>query len=136
MNKKSELRELTVTELRQIVRENELEISGFSKMKKDDLIEEIFDLIQEAWRMEDDESETEEVQEVEIGKRGGKKRTINIYKDGELINTIDGLVKTCVWSVENGIANQGWVKNSLRTGLETVPGRKFKEGGYRFEYAD
>ena len=148
MMKKSELRELTVKELRTIVKENELEIVGAWKMKKDELVEEIYVMIYEAWGIVDDESpeeikvegveEVEEVQEEKpsLNKRGGKKKSINVYKDGELIETIDGLINTLKWSVENGIANQGWVKNSLKTGKETVAGRKFKEGGYKFEYAE
>ena len=58
------------------------------------------------------------------------------YKDGELIKTIDGVLKTFDWAKENNIAHQDWVKRSLRTGEETESGWKYKEGGYLFKYAD
>ena len=61
-------------------------------------------------------------------------RTVEIYKDGELIKTIDGVLKTFDWAKENNIAHQDWVKRSLRTGEETEAGWKYKEGGYLFKY--
>ncbi|PFZ06579.1 hypothetical protein COL63_27410 [Bacillus pseudomycoides] len=69
-------------------------------------------------------------------RKKGRTRTIEVYKDGVHIETIEGLIKTFKWAEENKICNQGWIKNSLRTGNETVAGRKFKEGGYRFKYAE
>ncbi|QRZ95027.1 Rho termination factor N-terminal domain-containing protein [Bacillus sp. LJBS06] len=69
-------------------------------------------------------------------KRGAKKRKIEVYKDGKLIQTIDGLMETFNWVTENKITNVGWVKRSLKTGEETAAGYKYREGGYLFKYAN
>ncbi|CAI6329488.1 Rho termination factor N-terminal domain-containing protein [Bacillus subtilis] len=69
-------------------------------------------------------------------KRGAKKRKIEVYKDGQLIQTIDGLMETFNWVTENKITNVGWVKRSLKTGEETAAGYKYREGGYLFKYAN
>ena len=130
--KKSELRTMTVTELRQIVRDEGLEITGAWKMKKDDLVEEIFIDICEAWDIEDDETIVEE----EPKKKSRRGRKIEVYKDGEVVKTLESLMETFKWAQKNKIANQGWVKESLKSGRETTPGRKYKEGGYKFSYLD
>ncbi|PFZ20100.1 hypothetical protein [Bacillus wiedmannii] len=73
--------------------------------------------------------------EPQLEKRRGRTRTIEIYKDGVHIETIEGLINTFNWAKENYICNQGWIRHSLKTGKETIPGRKFKDGGYLFKYA-
>ena len=120
--KKSELRAMTVTELRQIVRDEGLTITGAWKMKKDDLVEEIFIDICEAWDIEDDETIVVE----EPKKKSQRGRKIEVYKDGEKVKTLESLMETFKWAKENKIANQGWVKESLKSGRETTPGRKFE----------
>lgn len=75
-------------------------------------------------------------EQYETKRVGAKKKRINVYKDGKLIKTIDGLMETFKWITENNITNVGWVKRSLKTGEETKAGYKYKEGGYKFEYAD
>lgn len=140
MQKKSELRELSVTELRNLIREYQLEITGSWKMKKEDLIESIFIEVEEAWEMIDDEAIAEEVEvieekpEIEEQAKRGRTKTVLVFKNGELIKTIDGFIKTLKWATENNIANQGWVKRSLKRREETKPGFKYKEGGYFFWY--
>ena len=69
-------------------------------------------------------------------RKHGRTRTIEVYKDGILISTIEGLLNTFKWASTNNICNTGWIRNSLKTGQETIPGRKFKEGGYLFKYKD
>lgn len=64
-------------------------------------------------------------------KRG---RQIVVYKDGNQIKQLNSLKETFEWAKENDICNQGWIKRSLRFNEETKPGRKFKEGGYLFQY--
>lgn len=129
--KKSELREMTVTELRQIVRDEDLPITGAWKMKKDNLVEEVFSMICEAWNIENDEIEEEIIEEP---KKEIKGKRIDVYKDGEKVKTLESLTDTLKWAKDNKVANQGWVKESLRSGRETVAGRKYKEGGYLFTY--
>jgi len=130
--KKSELRAMTVKDLRDIVRDEGLAITGAWKMKKDDLVEEIFIDICEAWDIEDDETIVVE----EPKKKSRRGRRIEVYKDGEVVKTLESLMETFKWAKENKIANQGWVKESLKSGRETTPGRKYKEGDYRFSYLD
>lgn len=142
--KKSELREMTVKQLRELVRDNDLEIVGAWKMKKNDLVEEIYELVFEAWEIEDDETieetteETvaeevvEEVEEEPKRRRHGK--TIKVFKDGEEVIQLNSLTETFKWAADNKICNQGWVKESLRSGRETTPGFRYKEGGYLFKY--
>ena len=130
--KKSELRTMTVKELREIVRDENLPIKGAWKMKKDDLVEEVYDMICEAWNIEDDETIVVE----EPKKKSQRGRKIEVYKDGEVVKTLESLMETFKWAKENKIANSGWVKESLKSGRETTPGRKYKEGGYKFSYLD
>ena len=130
--KKSDLRKMKVKDLRDIVRDEGLAIAGAWKMKKDDLVEEIFIDICEAWDIEDDETIVVE----EPKKKSQRGRKIEVYKDGEKVKTLESLMETFKWAKENKIANQGWVKESLRSGRETTPGRKYKEGGYKFSYLD
>ena len=130
--KKSELRAMTVKELREIVRDENLPITGAWKMKKDDLVEEVFSMICESWNIENDEEIVVEVEEPK--KKSRKVRKIEVYKDGEKVKTLESLMQTFKWATENKIANSGWVRESLRSGRETTPGRKYKEGGYLFKY--
>jgi len=67
-------------------------------------------------------------------RRGNRKKHIQIFKDGILILTIEGLIETMKWASENNICNSGWIRESLRTGRETIAGRKYKVGGYKFQY--
>ncbi|PEN61601.1 Rho termination factor N-terminal domain-containing protein [Bacillus wiedmannii] len=145
------LQDMKVKELRDLA--GEKNIAGRWDMKKDQLIsaiervllleeatnlgltiepamsnEDIKNLISEAQNSQDKESTT--------SNRKGRTRIINVYKDGQLINKIEGLLKTFKWAAENNISNQGWVKHSLKNNVPTVPGRKFKEGGYLFQYAE
>ncbi|PHA62847.1 Rho termination factor N-terminal domain-containing protein [Bacillus wiedmannii] len=145
------LQDMKVKELRDLA--GEKNIAGRWDMKKDQLIsaikrvllleestklgltiepgmsnEDIKNLISEAQR-------TQEKEEV-ISSRKGRTRIINVYKDGQLVETIEGLLNTFKWAAENNISNQGWVKHSLKNNVPTVPGRKFKEGGYLFQYAE
>ena len=140
----------TVKELRSIIKECGLEIKGAWKMTKNELLVNIINELPE------EEVTTEEVEEVEVKEveveekpeveevettesksktRKGNKKIIEVYKDGELVNTLDSLTETFKWARENKIANAGWVRNSLKTGQETVAGSKYKEGGYLFKYA-
>ena len=140
----------TVKELRSIIKECGLEITGAWKMTKNELLVNIINELPE------EEVTTEEVEEVEVKEveveekpeveevetteskyktRKGNKKIIEVYKDGELVNTLDSLTETFKWSKENKIANAGWVRNSLKTGQETKAGSKYKEGGYLFKYA-
>ena len=130
--KKSELRTMTVKELREIVRDENLPIKGAWKIKKNDLVEEVYDMICEAWDIEDDEEIVVEVEEPKKKRR--KVRKIEVYKDGEKVKTLESLTETFKWATENEIANAGWVRESLKSGRETTPGRKYKEGGYLFKY--
>lgn len=66
-------------------------------------------------------------------KRG---RQIIVLKDGVQIKRLHSLKEAFTWAEEFGICNQGWVKRSLRNKEETLPGRKFKEGGYLFQYLE
>ncbi|HJG97102.1 MAG TPA: hypothetical protein K8V90_08390 [Romboutsia timonensis] len=140
----------TVKELRSIIKECGLEIKGAWKMTKNELLVNIINELPE------EEVTTEEVEEVEVKEveveekpeveevkttesksktRKGNKKIIEVYKDGELVNTLDSLTETFKWAKENKIANAGLVRNSLKTGQETVAGSKYKEGGYLFKYA-
>lgn len=140
----------TVKELRSIIKECGLEIKGAWKMTKNELLVNIINELPE------EEVTTEEVEEVEVKEveveekpeveevettesksktRKGNKKIIEVYKDGELVNTLDSLTETFKWAKENKIANAGWVRNSLKTGQETKAGSKYKEGGYLFKYA-
>ena len=83
-----------------------------------------------------EEAQTESVEETPKKKKNGRTRVINVFKDGELIETIEGLMETFKWVTENNITNVGWVKRSLKTGEETNAGYKYKIGGYKFEYAN
>ena len=138
----------TVKELRSIIKECGLEIKGAWKMTKNELLVNIINELPE-------EETTEEVKEVEVQEvevkedreeeietteskpktKKGNRKIIEVYKDGELVNTLDSLTETFKWARENKIANAGWVRNSLKTGQETVAGSKYKEGGYLFKYA-
>lgn len=140
----------TVKELRSIIKERGLEIKGAWKMTKNELLVNIINELPE------EEVTTEEVEEVEVKEveveekpeveevettesksktKKGNKKIIEVYKDGELVNTLDSLTETFKWAKENKIANAGWVRNSLKTGQETKAGSKYKEGGYLFKYA-
>ena len=140
----------TVKELRSIIKECGLEVKGAWKMTKNELLVNIINELPE------EEVTTEEVEEVEVKEveveekpeveevettesksktRKGNKKIIEVYKDGELVNTLDSLTETFKWAKENKIANAGWVRNSLKTGQETKAGSKYKEGGYLFKYA-
>ena len=138
----------TVKELRSIIKECGLEVKGAWKMTKNELLVNIINELPE-------EETTEEVKEVEVQEvevkedreeevktteskpktKKGNRKIIEVYKDGELVNTLDSLTETFKWARENKIANAGWVRNSLKTGQETVAGSKYKEGGYLFKYA-
>ncbi|PGC30279.1 MULTISPECIES: hypothetical protein [Bacillus] len=78
----------------------------------------------------------EQCEESKTKKKKGRTRTIEVYKNGVHIETIEGLIKTFKWAAENNIANQGWIKHSLKNNVPTIPGRKFKEGGYLFKYVE
>ncbi|PER08879.1 hypothetical protein [Bacillus cereus] len=78
----------------------------------------------------------EQCEESQHKRKKGRTRTIEVYKDGVHIETIEGLLNTFKWANENGIANEGWVKESLRSGRETIAGRKYKTGGYLFKYTE
>ena len=140
----------TVKELRSIIKECGLEIKGAWKMTKNELLVNIINELPE------EEVTTEEVEEVEVKEveveekpeveevktteskpktKKGNRKIIEVYKDGELVNTLDSLTETFKWAKENKIANAGWVRNSLKTGQETKSGSKYKEGGYLFKYA-
>ena len=139
----------TVKELRSIIKECGLEIKGAWKMTKNELLVNIINELPE------EEVTTEEVEEVEVKEveveekpeveevktteskpktKKGNRKIIEVYKDGELVNTLDSLTETFKWAKENKIANAGWVRNSLKTGQETKAGSKYKEGGYLFKY--
>ncbi|MGG1916074.1 Rho termination factor N-terminal domain-containing protein [Priestia megaterium] len=83
-----------------------------------------------------EEAQAEDNEETPKKKKNGRTRVINVFKDGELIETIEGLMQTFNWVTENNITNVGWVKRSLKTGEETNAGYKYKVGGYKFEYAN
>lgn len=122
-----ELTNLKAEELREIAREYEM--PGAWKAKKQEMINFLE-------TKKDEQIKEKENQKPKTPKRG-RTRTIEVYKDGELIETIEGLLKTFEWAKENKITNQGWVKRSLKTGEETKAGWKYKEGGgYIFKYAD
>jgi|SRR5699024_4991022 len=134
------LNEMKVKELREIAKDKE--VTGRWDMNKTQLVE----ALTEIFEKEKAEKEAEEIrlaeqdqevdEEAPVRSTRGRRRTIEVYKDGVLIKTVKGLLKTFDWVRENQIANQGWVKRSLKTGEETKPGFKFKEGGYLFKYAD
>ena len=138
----------TVKELRSIIKECGLEIKGAWKMTKNELLVNIInELPEEEIAEEENEMEVQEVEvkedreeEIETTEskpktKKGNRKIIEVYKDGELVNTLDSLTETFKWSKENKIANAGWVRNSLKTGQETKAGSKYKEGGYLFKYA-
>ena len=106
--KKSELRTMTVTELRQIVRDEGLEITGAWKMKKNDLVEEIFIDICEAWDIEDDETIVEE----EPKKKSRRGRKIELCKDGEVVKTLESLMETFKWRKK--------IRSQIKDGLKKV----------------
>ena len=117
-------------ELRIIAKEYKM--VGAWKAKKQEMID--FLEVKKSEQIKEQEVEVQKPEESTKPKRG-RTRTIEIYKDGELIKTVEGLLKTFDWVKENKITNQGWVKRSLKTGEETAPGWKYKEGGYLFKYA-
>ena len=138
----------TVKELRSIIKECGLEVKGAWKMTKNELLVNIINELPEEETVEE-ENEVE-VQEVKVKEdreeevktteskpktKKGNRKIIEVYKDGELVNTLDSLTETFKWAKENKIANAGWVRNSLKTGQETKAGSKYKEGGYLFKYA-
>jgi hypothetical protein len=126
----------SVKELREIAKT--LEIAGRWDMNKDQLIKAI-EFVQkkrEEERIEAERKAQQKKEEVETSRRKGRTRVIEVYKDGQLVTRIEGLIETFKWAAENKVCNQGWVKHSLKTGKETVAGRKFKEGGYLFKYAE
>lgn len=130
---------MKVKELRELA--GKKNISGRWDMSKPQLVAALFPIMVAERNAEIAEEQAQQAtvvaeEETPIRSNKGRVRTINIYKDGEQIKVIDGLLETFKWATENGIANQGWVKESLKTGRETTAGRKFKEGGYRFEYAE
>jgi len=131
-----ELNNMTAEELRSVARE--LEMTGAWKSKKQEMV----DFIQ---AKVDTLKADQEVQEAILNQpkpssssapKRGRRRKIEVYKDGELIETIDGLLNTFKWASENEITNQGWVKRSLKNNEVTKAGWKFKNGGgYLFKYA-
>jgi hypothetical protein len=133
-----ELTTMKAEELRTIAKE--FQMTGAWKAKKNEMIE--FLEVKKAEQIEEARIAALALQpeiveeEKPQNSRRGRTRTIEVYKDGELFNTIEGLIETLKWAVENNICNQGWVKSSLKTGRETVAGRKFKEGGFLFKYAN
>ena len=137
----------TVKELRSIIKECGLEIKGAWKMTKNELLVNIINELpeeettEEVKEMEAKEVEVKEDREEEVKTteskpktKKGNRKIIEVYKDGELVNTLDSLTETFKWAKENKIANAGWVRNSLKTGQETKAGSKYKEGGYLFKY--
>lgn len=110
-------------------------MTGAWKAKKNEMITFLEGIKQAQIEEAAQSQQAEEVKPAARTNRG-RTRTINVYKNGELFATIEGLIETFKWAVENGVSNQGWVKHSLKTGKETVAGRKFKEGGYLFKYAE
>ena len=117
-------------ELRIIAKEYKM--TGAWKAKKQEMID--FLEVKKLEQIKEQETEVQKPEEITKPKRG-RTRTIEIYKDGKLIKTIEGLLKTFEWARENKIANEGWVKRSLKLGEETAAGYKYKEGGYLFKYA-
>lgn len=131
------LQEMKVKELRTLA--GEKNITGRWEMNKQQLIDALTPILEEETRIAEEQAAQDQQQEEvkpQNQPRRGRKRTIEVYKDGQLINTIDGLLETFKWATENNICNVGWVKHSLKTGKETVAGRKFKTGGYLFKYSD
>ncbi|PED63951.1 Rho termination factor N-terminal domain-containing protein [Priestia megaterium] len=115
------------------------------KIKYTETVEELAQLIVakeqelaavEAMKSEQKEGEEMKEEKPQAKKKHGRTRTIEVYKDEELVTKIVGLLETFKWAEENKICNQGWVKHSLRNGVPTVAGRKFKEEGYLFKYAE
>lgn len=121
------LQEMKVKELRELA--GEKEVTGRWDMNKQQLIDALTPIL------EAEQAAQAEQQNEEKPSRKGRTRTINVFKDGQLVETVEGLIETFKWAEQNNVCNQGWVKHSLKTGKETVAGRKFKESGYRFEYA-
>jgi hypothetical protein len=129
------LQEMKVKELRNLA--GEKNITGRWDMNKQQLIDALTPILEEEARIAEEQSEQSQQEEVEKPQpRRGRRRVIEVYKDGQLVNTINGLLETFKWATENNICNVGWVKHSLKTGKETVAGRKFKTGGYLFKYAE
>lgn len=129
-----ELTTLKAEELRTIAKEYQM--VGAWKAKKDEMIK----FLEEIKSQQIKEAEEAAVQEEEVKPESkpkrGRTRVIEVYKDGELITTIEGLMETFKWVTENQITNVGWVKRSLKTGEETNAGYKYKTGGYKFVYAN
>ena len=130
------LQEMKVKELRNLAAEKN--VVGRWDMNKQQLIDALSLVLKEKERIYEDQVKKDEQSHQEEVKKSksqrGRRRVIKVYKDGKLINTIDGLLETFKWAIDNNICNVGWVKHSLKTGKETTPGRKFKEGGYLFKY--
>ena len=125
-----ELNTLKAEELRTLAKE--FQMTGAWKAKKGEMIE--FLEAKKSEQIEQARAAEEEVKPQ--SNRKGRTRTVNVYKDGQLVQTVVGLLETFKWAADNNVCNQGWVKHSLKTGSETTSGRKFKEGGYKFEYAE
>lgn len=133
------LQKMKVKELRNLA--GEKNITGRWDMNKQQLIDALTLVLEEEARITEEQThQTQQDHQEEVKPqpqtRRGRKRVIEVYKDGKLIKTIDGLIETFKWAQENNICNAGWVKHSLKTGKETVAGRKFKQGGYLFKYAE
>ncbi|MED4261945.1 hypothetical protein [Priestia aryabhattai] len=119
----------TIEELKQAIADQRQKIAKMQEMlRKEREVTEKF--------MEPENAPTESVEETPKKKKNGRTRVINVFKDGELIETIEGLMETFKWVTDNNITNVGWVKRSLKTGEETNAGYKYKIGGYKFEYAN
>lgn len=127
-----ELTEMKAEELRAIAKEYKM--TGAWKAKKQEMID-FLEVKKSEQIKEQEELQTQKPQQEDRPRRG-RTKTIEVYKNGELIETIDGLLNTFRWAKENDITNQGWVKRSLKTGEETTSGWRYKEGGYIFKYAD
>ena len=122
-----ELNEMRAEDLRTLAKEYGM--VGAWKAKKSEMIE-FLEAIKEA--------QIKEQQNSSKPRRNskGRTRTIQVLKDGELVIEIEGLINTFKWADENKVCNAGWVKHSLKTGKETVAGRKYKQGGYLFKYSN
>lgn len=154
----NELQNMKAEELRVIARE--IQMPGAWKAKKDQMVEaienhqiilkaqelnielegnetteQILKLI-EAAQVVQEEPQVEEVKPQVETKKRGRKRKIEVYKNGVLFETIDGLLETFKWVTDNKITNVGWVKRSLKNNEETQAGYKYREGGYLFKYAE
>lgn len=130
-----ELNTMRAEDLRTLAKE--FEMRGAWKAKKNEMIEFLENIKAEQIKEAEAAAQAQaEVQSKPASHRHGRTRKIEVWKDGQLVAEIDGLIETFKWATENNVCNVGWVKHSLKNNIPTTPGRKFKEGGYLFKYAD